>query len=104
MTRQVIYSRQTRQQLTDLYLYIAEASGFPDRAESFIAAILDYCERLASFPLMGIARDDLRPGLRIVVFRRRVTIAFAVTEQAVEVLGVFYGGRDYESLLSAGAG
>lgn len=28
-------------------------------------------------------------------------IAFAVTETAVEILGVYYGGQDYEALLSA---
>ncbi len=49
--------------------------------------------------MIGVARDDLRPGLRICGFRRRVTIAFVVTEENVEILGIFYGGRDYETLL-----
>jgi plasmid stabilization system protein ParE len=53
--------------------------------------------------MIGVARDDLRPGLRIVGFRRRVTIAFAVTEATVEIPGIYYGGRDYETLLSAEA-
>ena len=44
-------------------------------------------------------RDDLRPGVRIVGFRRRVTIAFSVRGAAVEILGVFYGGRSFESVL-----
>lgn len=29
-------------------------------------------------------------------FRRRVAIAFSVDETAVTVLGIFYGGRNYE--------
>ena len=33
---------------------------------------------------------------------RRVVIAFAVTEETVEVLGVFYGGREYETLIAEG--
>ena len=103
MTRNVVYSPRARQQLTDLYLFIAEASGFPDRAENFVSAIFDYCDGLATFPLIGVGRDDLRPGLRIVGFRRRVTIAFAVTEESVEILGVYYGDRDYETLLSPDA-
>lgn len=49
--------------------------------------------------MVGVAREDLRPGLRTIGFRRRVVIAFSVTDATVEVHGVFYGGRDYETLL-----
>ncbi len=99
MTRKVVYSPHARQQLTDLYLWIADQSGFPARAEGFVSAIIAYCDSLADFPMVGIARDDLRPGLRTIGFRRRVVIAFAVTAENVEVLGVHYGGCDYETLL-----
>lgn len=100
MTRTVVYSPRARQQLTDLYLWIAAQSGFPSRAEDYVSAILDYCEGLADFSLRGAARDDLRPGLRTVGFRHRVIVAFAVHEKAVEILGIYYGGQNYESLLS----
>lgn len=99
MIRTVVYSPRASGQLTDLYEWIAEQSGFPDRAEGYVTAIFDYCDSLATFPLVGVARDDLRPGLRTIGFRRRVVIAFAVTDEAVEIHGVFYGGRDYETLL-----
>lgn len=100
MTRAVVYSARTKQQFSDLYLWIAEQSGFPDRAEGYVSAIFDYCDNLADFPFRGIARDDLRPGLRTLGFRRRAVIAFAVHEHTVEILGVYYGGQDYESLLA----
>lgn len=100
MTRAVVYSARAQQQLSDLYLWIAEQSGFPDRAEGYVSAIFDYCDELADFSFRGIARDDLRPGLRTIGFRRRVMIAFAAQESTVEILGVYYGGQDYESLLS----
>ena len=99
MTRTVVYSPRSRQQLTDLYLWIAEESGFPSRAEGFVTAIVNHCDGLADFPMRGIARDDLRKGLRTVGFRRRVVIAFAVTAETVEIHGIYYGGRDYEALL-----
>jgi toxin ParE1/3/4 len=38
----------------------------------------------------------LRPGLRTIGFRRRVTIAFAVEAEVVTIIGVFYGGQDFE--------
>lgn len=100
MTRSVVYSPRAQHQLTELYLWIAEQSGFPDRAHDFTTAILEHCDGLAAAPLLGRARDDLRPGLRTVGFRRRVMIAYAVHEDTVEVHGVFYGGQDYETDLS----
>ncbi|MDZ4366104.1 MAG: type II toxin-antitoxin system RelE/ParE family toxin [Afipia sp.] len=46
------------------------------------------------FPERGTRRDDLSPGLRIVGFERRVTIAFVVEEDEVIVLNILYGGRE----------
>lgn len=104
MTRSVVYSPRAWRQLTDLYRWIAEHSGEPDHAEGFVSAIFDYCDDLADFPMIGLARDDLRSGLRTIGFRRRVVIAFAVDEQTVEVHGVYYGGQDYETLIAAEEG
>ena len=95
----VRYSPTAAKQLQDLYDYGALASG-ADRANVFVGSIVDYCERLAAFPRRGTKRDDLRPGVRIVGFKRRVTIAFSVADTAVEILGVFYGGRSFESALA----
>ena len=47
----------------------------------------------------GHKRDDIRPGLRIAGFQRRVTIAFTVTETRVTILRLFYGGRNWEPLI-----
>jgi hypothetical protein len=44
-------------------------------------------------------RDDILPGLRVVGFERRVTIAFLITADAVLIEGVFYGGRDFDAIL-----
>lgn len=60
------------------------------------------CEGLALFPLRGAPREDIRPGLRVTHHKGRTLIAYAVDEDArtVSVLGIFYGGRDYEAVLS----
>ena len=65
----------------------------------FTGAIVDYCEKLETFPHRGTRRDDLRPGLRTIGFRRRVMIAFAVEADAVTIIGIFYGGQDFEAAL-----
>ncbi|OJU38925.1 MAG: addiction module toxin RelE [Microbacterium sp. 69-10] len=100
MTRDVFYSPEARRQLTELYLWIADQSGYPDRAETYVTRIFDFCDALSLNPHVGISREDLRPGLRTVGFRRRVIIAFAVHQTSIEIHGVFYGGRDHESFLS----
>lgn len=63
--------------------------------------IVAYCESFRTFPERGVRRDDLLPGLRIIGYRRSVTVAFRVSAvtQVVSVVGVFYGGQDYEAAL-----
>ena len=60
------------------------------------------CEGLALFPLRGVPREDIRPGLRVTHHKGRTLIAYAVDEdtRAVLILGIFYGGQDYEGALS----
>jgi toxin ParE1/3/4 len=60
------------------------------------------CEGLALFPLRGLPRDDIRPGLRLTHHKGRTLIAYAVDEgtRTVSVVGIFYGGQDYEEALS----
>ena len=96
--RRVVFRREALAQLDELYDFVA-AAGSPAAAADLVDAIVALCEDLAPFPLRGTARDDLRPGLRTIGFRRRAVIAFVVRDDAVVVLGVFYGGRDYEPLL-----
>ena len=60
------------------------------------------CEGLALFPLRGVPRGDIRPGLRVTHHKERTLIAYAVDDdtRTVSVLGIFYGGQDYEAVLS----
>jgi toxin ParE1/3/4 len=95
MTRSVFYTPRARRHLRDLYLYLAEVSD-PDTAERFVTAITDHCDTLADFPLRGSARDDIRPGMRTIGFRRRALVAFTPSDDTISILAVFYGGRDYE--------
>ena len=44
MTRRVGYSPQAQRHLTDLYDWIAHESGFPDRAEAYVTALMDRCD------------------------------------------------------------
>lgn len=98
MSHTIVVSPEARKQLDDLYDYIAEAASSVT-ALRFTDAILDLLEELRDFPNRGTMRDDLLPGLRTVGFRRRVTIAFVVEPTQVLVVGIFYGGQDFEAML-----
>jgi toxin ParE1/3/4 len=63
------------------------AIGYIERIEAF-------CRRFDLAGRRGHRRDDIRPGLRIVGFERRVTIAFHVDAKAVIIDRIFYGGRN----------
>lgn len=100
MSYRVQFAPEARDQLESIESYIAHA-GTPAVAASYVDAIVDFCESLATFPERGIRRDDLLPGLRITNHRRNAVIAFALDASAetVTILGVFYGGRDYEAAM-----
>jgi toxin ParE1/3/4 len=98
MKFRVIFSPEAEEQLADLYRYIASAAS-PGIAERYVNAIITYCETLETFPLRGAPRDDIRPGLRISNYKGRTVIAFDVDTQQVSIIGVFYGGQDYETAL-----
>ena len=101
MSHRVIFSPQALEQLVELFQYIAHA-GSPDIAGRYTEAIVAYCEGLATFPLRGTKRDDVRPGLRITNYKKTAVIAFAVDEELVSIIGIFYGGQDYETILDEG--
>ena len=87
------------EQLRDLEDYIASAAT-PAIASGFVTEIVDACSRLDTFPNRGTPRDDVRKGIRTIPFRRRTTIAYVVEDARVVILGIYYGGQDWESRLS----
>ena len=98
MSRKIVVSAEASKQLGDLYDYIAAAAS-PPTALRFTDAILDQLEKLRDFPNVGSSREDILPGLRTIGYRRRVTIAFVVEPTEVLVVGIFYGGQDFEAVL-----
>ncbi len=98
MKYRVVFSPEAEEQLAELFHYIAAAAS-PGIAERYINAIITYCETLDTFPLRGAKRGDIRPGLRVTNYKGRTVIAFDVDAQQVSIIGVFYGGQDYETAL-----
>lgn len=89
------------QDLADIYTYIANNSGFPDMALAYIERLRRQCETLQTAPYRGRSREDIRSGLRILPLADNAVAAFEIdeTEGSVLILNIFYGGRDYETLM-----
>ncbi|MBI3702845.1 MAG: type II toxin-antitoxin system RelE/ParE family toxin [Rhizobiales bacterium] len=98
--REIAFSPEAQVDLIGLYDFIAERSG-AGRAIGYIGRIEKYCLGFERFTERGTQRDDIRPGLRVVGFERRVTIAFHVETGRVVIDRILYGGRDVERAVTA---
>jgi toxin ParE1/3/4 len=76
--REVIFSPEAENDLLQIYDFIANAAN-GERGYRYAERIRNHCLELSIFPERGNRRDDLRAGLRIIGFERRVTIAFHIT-------------------------
>lgn len=94
----VAFTPEAEEQLAELYRYIEENAN-ADVALRYTNAVIEYCEGLETFPLRGTPRDDILPGLRTTSYRRRTEIAYTVEDGKISIIGVFHGGRDYETAL-----
>jgi toxin ParE1/3/4 len=99
--REVIFAPEALGDLRALYDVIALDAG-TGLAQSYTDRIIAHCLGLVTFPERGTRRDDLRPGLRITTWRRRVTITFHITDTTVAIDRILYGGRDLTAIFDEG--
>ncbi|WP_428029313.1 type II toxin-antitoxin system RelE/ParE family toxin [Ancylobacter sp.] len=97
MAYRIIISPEARGDLIGLFTFIAARAG-KDVALGYVERIEAHCLTFADFPTRGVCRDDIRPGLRIVGFERRVTMAFHIESERVVFDRILYGGRSLERL------
>lgn len=98
----VDYREDARNDLAYIFRHIVEVSGSPDVALKFVLRIEDRCESIGNAPGGGRSRDDIVPGLRTVPFEHSAIITYIVDDDLVRIVNIFYGGRDYETLMSDG--
>jgi len=96
--RRVLFAPEALADLRNLYDTIADNS-LPERALAYVEGLRQYCLGLADFPERGTRQDAIRPGLRTLGYRRRVTVAFHINDTAVVIDRILYGGRDWVGLL-----
>lgn len=97
--REVKLSPEASADLVVLYDWIAEQAS-PDVAMSYVDRLETYVRSLTTASERGTLHHGIREGLRTIGFERRVTIAFTVTVDEVIVLGFYYGGRNWQEILT----
>ncbi len=94
-THRLIISEQAREDLIDIWQYIALDSF--DNADKFVDLIYDTCSELASMPEMGRKRDGLIPGIRSFPVKRYV-IFYRIRKNQVEIIRVLSAYRDLSAI------
>ena len=97
----VTYRPEAIADLRQIYIDIADISQSHVTANRFVSRIMARCLKIGDVPNGGRPRDDLEPGLRTLPFDCSAVIAYHVTD-AMEIIIVFFGGRDYEALFRVG--
>ncbi len=103
MIYRVEFTRRAQADLYGLFDYLADRFSLTN-AQRYVEQIEKVCLGLGTMPDRGTKRSDLRPGLRTMGFRRRVTIAFRVKGDSVSILRILYGGRSVEQAFRPGQG
>lgn len=98
MARRLVIHPDAAAELDQVYDYIAEQSG-PAPAWSYVSSIRSFLADLCAYPERGSLRDGKVAGLRIIGFRRSLSIAFVARKEDVLVLGFFYAGRNIDPAL-----
>ena len=81
-----------------LYQGLVDRGASPSTARGYVNRIIGYVNGFDLFPKSGSVRNEIRQGLRIVGFERRVSIAFLVEDdtQEVVILRILYGGQQLD--------
>jgi toxin ParE1/3/4 len=83
--------------LRGIYTFIRKNGGSAATARGYINRLLGFLSGFDIFPHRGSLREHIRPGLRIVGFERRISVAFIVEDNEVVILRLLYGGQQFES-------
>lgn len=101
MTRRVVKAPQAVADLEGIWLDGAGRFGLghADRLHDDFERTFGL---LAAHPFMGADRSTLRPGLRAYFRPQPFVIVYRIAADCLEIVRVFHGKQDYESLLLSG--
>ena len=90
----VKFDTRVRNQLASVARYLAGVAD-PNRASSFVRNLTNEAKSLNTFPYRGQSKDHIYPGLHIIGYKRRATIAYFIddADKIVSIAGIFMAVR-----------
>jgi toxin ParE1/3/4 len=98
----VVLSENAISDLDAIGIHILENSGSENIANGFVDRIKERCQSIGNAPRGGRSRDDIVRGLRTVPFEHSAVITYLIESDVIHIVNIFYGGRDYETLMRDG--
>ena len=92
MTLRLTFRRRAEWDLEGILDWVGQ--DFPARGHAAVRRIRAACEVLPDIPLLGVRRDDMGPGLRLLVIEGRVNVIYRILPDRVQIVRVFWAGRD----------
>lgn len=84
---------KAKEDLEELWFYIAIEKNNPENAERFISLLGNRFIEIAESPNIGLVRNDLAEGIRQFPFKNFL-IFYKIIENGIEVSRVLYGPRN----------
>lgn len=95
-SKRAVFAPAAREDLLQAWLHLADQS--PNAADHWVDAVDQAATRLAGFPALGRARDELVVGVRSFSVGKYL-IFYTISPEGVNVLRVLHGARDLDELL-----
>jgi toxin ParE1/3/4 len=95
----VVFRETAKADLQSIFSYVLDQSKNRQTALGYIRRIRNKCAKIGDAPLGGVARPDLATDIRMAVFERSIVILYFVEDDCVRITNIFFGSRDYETLL-----
>jgi toxin ParE1/3/4 len=93
----VRWSHEAEQWLKEIYEYIAQDN--PSAADKVVSGIYDKAQLLSDFPELGYTyREEPEGDIRVLHYGH-YRIAYLITDDCIDILGVFHGALDIERYL-----
>ncbi|PLX51152.1 MAG: plasmid stabilization protein [Desulfobulbaceae bacterium] len=91
------WSREADLWLKEIYEYIAQDN--PTAAGKVVTGIYDKAQNLSDFPELGHKyRDEPEGDIRVLLYGH-YRIAYIITDDYIDILGVFHGALDIDRYL-----
>lgn len=95
----VVFREAALADIEEIVRYLRDQGANPGTAHSFVDRIKARCQRIGRVPEGNPARPDLGPGFRLAPFEHSAVIVYRLTDDTVEILRIYYGGRNYQQIM-----